>query len=46
MLKPAEIKEIIFKNNDLEATADELLNKANEVGGLDNITFILFQLQG
>jgi serine/threonine protein phosphatase PrpC len=46
MLKPIEIKEIIFKNNDLEAAADELLNKANEVGGLDNITFILFQLQG
>ncbi|MGI6328490.1 MAG: Stp1/IreP family PP2C-type Ser/Thr phosphatase [Dethiobacteria bacterium] len=44
VLRPAEIKEILFQYNclegdHLEKAADKLLNKANELGGPDNITF-------
>ena len=41
MLRPAEIREIILEVADLEDAANELINRANAMGGLDNITFIL-----
>jgi len=41
MLRPREIQEIILHSEDLEAAANELINKANAQGGLDNITFVL-----
>ncbi|HHT47585.1 MAG TPA: Stp1/IreP family PP2C-type Ser/Thr phosphatase [Firmicutes bacterium] len=46
VLRPAEIRDIIFEydyreSNNLEKVADRLLNKANELGGPDNITFEL-----
>ena len=46
MLRPAEIGEILLQYNCLEGdrlekAADKLLNKANELGGPDNITFEL-----
>ncbi len=46
VLRPPEIREILFQygspgDNHLEKTADSLLDKANELGGPDNITFEL-----
>ncbi|NMB34950.1 MAG: Stp1/IreP family PP2C-type Ser/Thr phosphatase [Firmicutes bacterium] len=43
MLRPNEIQEIIFRSTHLEGAADQLLAKANALGGLDNITFVLIQ---
>ncbi|MDO9534576.1 MAG: Stp1/IreP family PP2C-type Ser/Thr phosphatase [Bacillota bacterium] len=44
MLRPAEIREIIINGADLETTADQLLKKANDLGGPDNITFVLIHI--
>ncbi|NMB41630.1 MAG: Stp1/IreP family PP2C-type Ser/Thr phosphatase [Firmicutes bacterium] len=41
MLRPDEIQEIILQGTDLETTANELISKAIELGGLDNITLVL-----
>jgi PPM family protein phosphatase len=41
VLRPAEIQKLIFEHVDLEKAANQLLNKANELGGPDNITFVL-----
>ena len=34
-------QEIILQGTDLETTANELISKAIELGGLDNITLVL-----
>lgn len=44
VLRPAEIWKIIFQYKHLEEAADWLLNRANELGGPDNITFILIDI--
>lgn len=41
-----EIKEIIENNKDLEFACNELIRRANEKGGEDNITVILFDNDG
>ncbi|HHU76549.1 MAG TPA: Stp1/IreP family PP2C-type Ser/Thr phosphatase [Firmicutes bacterium] len=41
MLRPIQIKEIIIRCRDVEQAADELLKQAIDLGGLDNITFVL-----
>ena len=43
MLCPAEIGQLLFHGNimNLELMADELLSRANDRGGQDNITFVL-----
>ena len=41
MLRPDEIQEIIFRHVNLEEAADQLLARANALGGWDNITFVL-----
>jgi protein phosphatase len=41
MLRPMQVEEIILQSTDLEAAANELVSKANAMGGLDNITFVL-----
>jgi serine/threonine protein phosphatase PrpC len=41
MLRPDEIQEIIFRSVHLEEAADQLLARANALGGWDNITFVL-----
>jgi len=41
MLRPGEVREIIFSCPDLETAANRLLARANALGGLDNITFVL-----
>lgn len=43
MLRPDEIQEIIFRSVYLEEAADQLLARANALGGWDNITFVLIQ---
>jgi protein phosphatase len=44
MLKDEEISEIIrSKNDDLEQACEALVQKANECGGLDNITLVLIK---
>ena len=43
MLRPNEIQEIVLRNAHLEEAADQLLARANALGGLDNITFVLIQ---
>jgi PPM family protein phosphatase len=44
MLRPAELQESIINGADLERTADQLLKKANDLGGPDNITFVLIHI--
>lgn len=44
MLRSEQIKEIIMSSGDIEFAADELVRQANDFGGLDNITFILIQI--
>jgi len=41
MLQPDQIQEIIFRYINLEEAADQLLARANALGGWDNITFVL-----
>lgn len=41
MLKEEEIQDIVI--NDLVSPDKSLINKANDVGGLDNITIILIK---
>lgn len=41
MLRPGQIQEIIFRCVSLEEAADQLLIRANALGGWDNITFVL-----
>ena len=44
MLQEAEIEEILMRNSSLNETLHELINKANEAGGYDNITLILIEI--
>lgn len=44
MLRPSQIREIITGCKDLESAADELIEQANDLGGLDNITFVLIRV--
>lgn len=41
MLRPTEIEKIIMQCKDLESAANELIGRANAMGGPDNITFVL-----
>ncbi len=41
MLSDAEMEAILRKHSDLDAAAKELIAKANEAGGVDNVTCIL-----
>ena len=45
MLRPPEIRDIIFRSANLEEAADQLLARANALGGWDNITFVLIQFK-
>lgn len=40
MLDDSEIKNVILDNRDMQSACDNLVKKANELGGLDNITVI------
>ncbi|HEX3030581.1 MAG TPA: Stp1/IreP family PP2C-type Ser/Thr phosphatase [Clostridia bacterium] len=44
MLEEEEIKEIVLQNDNPEAACDILVRKANENGGEDNITVIVFKV--
>ncbi len=44
MLKPEEIRQIIYSATDIEEAADRLLEESNTLGGLDNITFVLVNI--
>lgn len=41
MLKDTESVEVILKSNNIEEAIESLINRANEKGGLDNISIIL-----
>jgi len=43
MLDDNEISDILFSEKDIETQANELINAANENGGLDNITVVLIK---
>lgn len=46
MLRPAAIQQIIKRSISLEEISGELIQTANSVGGVDNITFILIEYTG
>jgi PPM family protein phosphatase len=46
MINENQIKDIIEKENDLSIVCDNLIMKANENGGEDNTTVILFRIDG
>ena len=41
MLEDDEIKEVIFENDDISATVEKLIDRANYYGGKDNISVVL-----
>ena len=45
MVSDTEIEKIIFENSDIAIATDLLMNKALEMGGYDNITIILCEVQ-
>jgi PPM family protein phosphatase len=45
MISEERIAEILVAHHDLEAAADELIREANEAGGRDNITVVLFRVE-
>ena len=46
MVRPDRMREIVAAAPDLRAAADRLVAEANEMGGRDNITVVLFRLGG
>ncbi|MCX7715003.1 MAG: Stp1/IreP family PP2C-type Ser/Thr phosphatase [Clostridia bacterium] len=42
MVEEEEIKDIILENDNLQTAAERLVEKANSMGGTDNITVVLF----
>jgi serine/threonine protein phosphatase PrpC len=45
MISEERVREILASEDNLDAAADELINDANEAGGRDNITVVLFRLE-
>jgi PPM family protein phosphatase len=45
MISEERVREILVANENLDAAADALINEANEAGGRDNITVVLFRLE-
>ena len=45
MLSEQQVAEILQASATLEQAADELINEANEAGGRDNITVVLFRVE-
>ena len=45
MCTDPEMLEIVLKAPDLQAAADQLIDKANQAGGVDNITVILARIE-
>jgi protein phosphatase len=41
MLKDSEIKEVLTKQQKIEVCVQELVKRANERGGFDNITVVI-----
>jgi PPM family protein phosphatase len=46
MITEAEVQAILVKAADLDAAADNLIAAANAAGGRDNITVVLFRVEG
>ena len=44
MVATQVIEEVVMSDQSLEAKADQLINLANQAGGLDNITLALVQV--
>jgi PPM family protein phosphatase len=45
MISEERVKTILADNDNLDAAADALIREANEAGGRDNITVVLFRLE-
>src|ERR1700744_3759848 len=45
MIPEERVREVLAANDNLDAAADALINAANEAGGRDNITVVLFRLE-
>jgi PPM family protein phosphatase len=45
MISEERVKEVLAAHENLDAAADALINEANEAGGRDNITVVLFRLE-
>jgi protein phosphatase len=45
MISEERVREILAAHENLEAVADALIGEANEAGGRDNITVVLFRLE-
>ncbi len=45
MISEELVREVLTAHDDLDAAADALIHEANEAGGRDNITVVLFRLE-
>jgi protein phosphatase len=45
MISEIAVREVLSAHEDLDAAADALIHEANEAGGRDNITVVLFRLE-
>ncbi|HUA49816.1 MAG TPA: Stp1/IreP family PP2C-type Ser/Thr phosphatase [Solirubrobacteraceae bacterium] len=45
MISEEQVREILASHDNLDEAADELISEANEAGGRDNITVVLFRLE-
>ena len=45
MISEIRVREVLSAHDDLDAAADALIHAANEAGGRDNITVVLFRLE-
>ncbi len=45
MISEERVREVLTANQNLDAAADALIHEANEAGGRDNITVVLFRLE-
>jgi len=45
MISEERVREVLAANENLDAAADALIHEANEAGGRDNITVVLFRLE-